>query len=68
MEDIQSRLQPDELLIEFVAYQPIATGHSLLDRAGGPQWSDLGAAGPIDRAVQDLIAAANDWSCRARPQ
>ncbi len=26
------------------------------------QWVDLGPAGPIDRAAQDLISAANDWS------
>jgi CHAT domain-containing protein len=68
-EDIQSRLQPDELLIEFVDYAERDShalnrryGAFLLGRGGDPQWADLGPAGPIDRAAQDLIAAANDWS------
>ncbi|MBI2684695.1 MAG: CHAT domain-containing protein [Acidobacteria bacterium] len=68
-EDIRSRLQLDELLIEFVAYaegDPRLTnrryGAFVLARSGDLQWADLGPAGPIDRAVQDLITAANDWS------
>jgi len=70
-EDIRSSLQSDELLIEFIAYPEDARapnartrryGAFLLGRSGDLQWIDLGPAGPIDRAVQDLIAAANDWS------
>jgi CHAT domain-containing protein/tetratricopeptide (TPR) repeat protein len=68
-EDIQSRLQPDELLIEFVAYVERGSrasnrhyGAFLLGHRGDVQWADLGSAGPMDRAVEDLIAAANDWS------
>jgi CHAT domain-containing protein/tetratricopeptide (TPR) repeat protein len=68
-QDIQSRLEPDELLIEFVAYQERGSrapnrhyGAFLLGRRGDVRWADLGAAGPMDRAVQDLIAAASDWS------
>lgn len=70
-DELQSRLEPDELLIEFVAYtqadprgaEPRSSyGAFLLARSGSPEWTDLGPAGPIDRAVQDLIAAANDWS------
>jgi CHAT domain-containing protein len=65
LEDIRSRLQPDELLIEFVAYAE--QGHQrygafLLGSTGDLHSEDLGPAGPIDRAVQDLIAAADDWS------
>lgn len=66
LEDIRARLQPDELLIEFVVYSgPAASpryGAFLLDHSGALQWTDLGPAGPIDQSVQDLIAAANDWS------
>ena len=68
-EDIRSNLQPDELLIEFVSYRERESrepdqhyGAFLLGRNGDLRWVDLGPAGPIDRAVQDLIAAANDWS------
>ena len=49
LEDIRSRLQPDELLIEFVDYSERD------NRAACPRSA-------IDPAVQDLIAAANDWS------
>jgi CHAT domain-containing protein/tetratricopeptide (TPR) repeat protein len=65
LEDIRSRLQPDELLIEFVAYAEMGHrryGAFLLGSTGDLHSVDLGAAGPIDRAVQDLIAAADDWS------
>ena len=68
-EDIRSHLQANELLIEFVVYMdrgsPAPTrryGAFLLGGTGDLLWEDLGPAGPIDRAVQDLIAAANDWS------
>ncbi|PYV44577.1 MAG: hypothetical protein DMG06_05945 [Acidobacteria bacterium] len=71
-EDIRSQLQPDELLIEFVDYAELDDrvpnprnrryAAFLLGRSGDLRWADLGPAGPIDRAVQDLIAAATDWS------
>ncbi len=61
LEDIRAHLQPDEMLIEFVAYSH-RYGAFLLARAGDLRWVDLGPAGAIDRPVQDLIAAANDWS------
>lgn len=64
LEDIRSRLRPDELLIEFVAYTDPARryGAFVLGRTEGLRWVDLGPASAIDRAAQDLIAAANDWS------
>jgi CHAT domain-containing protein/Tfp pilus assembly protein PilF len=66
LEDIRARLQPDELLIEFVVYSDRGArsryGAFLLGRSGALEWADLGTSAPIDRAVQDLIAAANDWS------
>jgi CHAT domain-containing protein len=64
-EDIRSRLQPDEFLIEFVAYTMQGRrryGAFLLGRAADLRWLDLGPAGPIDQAVQDLISSAEDWS------
>ena len=61
LEDIRARLQPDEMLIEFVAYSN-RYGAFLLTRTGELRWVDLGSASAIDRPVQDLIAAANDWS------
>lgn len=69
LEDIRTRLKPDELLVEFVAFadrdsQTAARryGAFVLGRTGDLLWIELGTAGAIDRAVQDLIAAANDWS------
>jgi CHAT domain-containing protein len=72
LDDIRSRLQPDELLVEFIAYTERDMrapntpnrryGVFLLGHSGNLQWTDLGSAGPIDLAVQDLITAANDWS------
>ena len=61
LDDIRLRLKPDEMLIEFVAYQG-RYGAFLLGRTSNLRWLDLGPAGRIDRAVQDLISAANDWS------
>jgi CHAT domain-containing protein/tetratricopeptide (TPR) repeat protein len=61
VEDLRARLQPDEMLIEIVAF-PNRYGTFLLTRAGDLRWVDLGPAAAIDRPVQDLIAAANDWS------
>ena len=37
-------------------------GAFLLDHSIGPRWVDLGPAQPLDQAVRDLIAGANDWS------
>ena len=60
VEDIRSRLAPDERLIEFVEYQN-RYGAFVLSRSD-LRWADLGPAGPIDLAVQDLFGAANDWT------
>ena len=72
LEDIRSRLKPDEMLLEFVGHVRPADrasdpeqqhyGAFLLGRTLELQWVDLGPSRPIDRAVQDLVAAANDWS------
>lgn len=61
LEDIRAHLQPDEMLIEMVAFAN-RYGAFLLTRTGDLRWVDLGPAGAIDRPVQDLIAGANDWS------
>jgi CHAT domain-containing protein/tetratricopeptide (TPR) repeat protein len=62
---LRAGLRPDETLMEFVAADG-RYGVFLLRRSGSLQWIDLGAAAPIDRAAQDLIAAANDWSAALR--
>ncbi len=61
LDDIRSRLAPDELLVEVAAYEK-HYGAFLLDHSGRLRWLDLGPARPIDAAVRDLIAGANDWS------
>jgi CHAT domain-containing protein len=61
LEDIRAHLHTDEMLIEFVASGD-RYGAFLLARSGDLRWVDLGPADAIDRPVQDLIAAANDWS------
>lgn len=61
LEDMRARLAPDELLAEIVVFDK-DYGAFLLDHSGRLQWLDLGPAQPIDRAVRDLIAGANDWS------
>jgi CHAT domain-containing protein/Tfp pilus assembly protein PilF len=67
LEDIRSHLEPDERLIEFVEYRN-RYGAFVLSHAD-LRWADLGPAGPIDLAVQDLFGAANDWSvARARSE
>jgi CHAT domain-containing protein/Tfp pilus assembly protein PilF len=58
---MRSRLAPDELLVEVINYEK-HYGAFLLDRSGRLRWVDLGSAQPIDSAVRDLIAGANDWS------
>ena len=58
---MRSRLAPDELLVEVVNYEK-HYGAFLLDHSGRLRWVDLGSAQPIDSAVRDLIAGANDWS------
>jgi tetratricopeptide (TPR) repeat protein len=61
LDDMRSRLAPDELLVEVVAYEK-HYGAFLLDHSGGLRWVDLGPAQTVDSAVRDLIAGANDWS------
>ncbi len=60
LQDIRARLEPNERLIEFVEYQH-RYGAFVLG-GDGLRWVDLGPAAPIELAVQDLFAAANDWS------
>jgi tetratricopeptide (TPR) repeat protein len=74
IDDIRRQLGDDELLIEYVSYQTALPGGPpgrrygafVLDRAGTVGWSDIGAAGPVDSAVRDLLDAANDWSASMR--
>jgi CHAT domain-containing protein len=61
LDAMRSRLSPDELLVEVVAYEK-HYGAFLLDHSGRLRWVDLGPAQPIDSAVRDLIIGANDWS------
>jgi CHAT domain-containing protein/Tfp pilus assembly protein PilF len=61
LDDMRSRLAPNELLVEIAAYEK-HYGAFLLDYSGRLRWVDLGPARPIDSAVRDLIAGANDWS------
>jgi CHAT domain-containing protein len=66
LDDIRGRLHPDELLLEFVLYADRGArsryGAFLLGRSGILEWVDLETSVSIDRAVQDLVASANDWS------
>lgn len=61
LDAMRSRLAPDEILVEVVAYEK-HYGAFLLDHAGRLRWVDLGPAQQIDPAVRDLITGANDWS------
>ncbi|HTC32210.1 MAG TPA: CHAT domain-containing tetratricopeptide repeat protein [Bryobacteraceae bacterium] len=61
LDDMRAHLAPDELLVEIAAYEK-HYGAFLLDHSGGLRWVDLGPSRPIDAAVRDLIAGANDWS------
>jgi CHAT domain-containing protein len=61
LDAMRSRLAPDELLVEVVAYEK-HYGAFLLDRSGLLRWVDLGPSRQIDSAVRDLISGANDWS------
>ncbi len=68
-EDLCSDLKQDELLIAFVLFEdPDSRVHTarygafVVSHSGALEWQDLGASAPIDTAVRDLIAAANDWS------
>ncbi len=60
VQEIRAHLAGDEALIEFVEtrqrYSAFVVTPSEL------HWIDLGPAAPIDLAVRDLFAAANDWS------
>ncbi len=72
LDDIRARLHDDELLVEFVSYNagddPSSShyGAFVVRSAGDLEWNDLGTAAPIDAAVRDLLAAANDWSISVR--
>jgi CHAT domain-containing protein/Tfp pilus assembly protein PilF len=61
LEDMRAHLAPDELLVEVVEFEK-HYGAFLLDNSGALRWVELGPAQPVDQAVRDLIAAANDWS------
>ena len=69
LDGIRARLHPDECLIEFVSYDADAGtstsqryGAFIVRSTGDVQWRDLGNARPIDTAVRNLLAGANDWS------
>jgi CHAT domain-containing protein/tetratricopeptide (TPR) repeat protein len=72
LDDVRRRLAADQLLVEFISYED--AGHAgsrhygafVLDSAGTLDWRDLGVAAPVDRAVRDLLSAANDWSVSVR--
>lgn len=61
VEDMRAHLAPDELLVEMVSSEK-HYGAFLLDHSGNLRWLDLGPSQPVDQAVRDLIAGANDWS------
>jgi len=61
VEDMRAHLAPGELLVEIVGFEK-HYGVFLLDHDGNLRWLDLGLSQPIDQAVRDLIAGANDWS------
>jgi CHAT domain-containing protein/Flp pilus assembly protein TadD len=69
-DEIRSHLEPGEVFVEFVAFQPYDPstrqaqryGAFLIDTARNLHWVDLGRAAPIDQSVRDLFEAANDWS------
>ncbi len=60
LQEMRKHLAGDEALIEFVEIRQrygafVVTPTEL-------RWTDLGPTAPIDLAVRDLFAAANDWS------
>lgn len=66
---IAAALRKDEALLEIVAYPTGEApndrkryGAFVVDAGRSVAWIDLGAAAGIERAVGDLLAAANDWS------
>lgn len=64
-DEIQQGLKGDEALIEIVVHQRPngrSYGAFVLGSEAALGWLDLGPAGAVDQAVQDLIEAANDWS------
>jgi CHAT domain-containing protein/tetratricopeptide (TPR) repeat protein len=71
VDEIRAHLAEDEALIEFVAYNSDDShgaqagrryGAFVVTPRGSVAWSDLGPAAPIDASVEDLLAAAHDWS------
>ena len=68
LDAMRSALGDDECLVEFVSYAPADApgrrryGAFVLDNRGALAWREIGDADPIDAAVRDLLAAANDWS------
>lgn len=73
LDGLRRQLGRDEVLIEFIAYESAAAdrrgrryGAFLVDSDGRLDWTDIGPAPPIDAAVRDLLAAANDWSISVR--
>jgi len=61
LEDMRSQLRTGEVLIECVEWSG-RYGAFVLGRGGSLRWVDVGPAAAVDRAVQNLIGAANDWS------
>ena len=71
VEDVRAHLAEDEALIEFVAYSSDDShlaltgrryGAFVVTRKASVTWLDLGPAAPIDASIDDLLAAAHDWS------
>jgi CHAT domain-containing protein len=63
-EELRRQLEPDEALIEFVAYNDGTRryGAFVLTSSGPLDFADVGPGAPIDTAVNDLLTAARDWS------
>lgn len=68
LDEMRRALRTDECLVEFVSFAPADApthqryGAFVLDSRGALAWRDIGDEEPIDAAIRDLLAAANDWS------